>query len=73
MTAAGRRIEVSGEVQGVGFRPWVWRLAVEQGIGGEVRNDSGGVTIEAFGDEHALDAFLDRLARQSGNARRLRG
>ena len=46
---AGRRIEVRGIVQGVGFRPWVYRLAHEEGIRGRVRNDGAGVTIEAFG------------------------
>src|SRR4030095_531808 len=45
---AGRRIESRGIVQGVGFRPWVYRLAHEEGITGRVRNDDAGVTIEAF-------------------------
>ena len=45
----GRRIEIRGIVQGVGFRPWVYRLAGTHGVGGWVRNDAGGVTIEAFG------------------------
>ena len=57
----GRRIEVRGTVQGVGFRPWVYRLAREEGIAGRVRNDAQGVTIEAFGPGPALDAFLRRL------------
>ncbi len=72
MTAAGRRIEVSGEVQGVGFRPWVWRLAAEEGIAGQVRNDASGVTIEAFGDERALDTFTTRLSAQAPRAARVR-
>jgi hydrogenase maturation protein HypF len=58
----GRRIEVSGTVQGVGFRPWVLRLAREWGIAGWVRNDGQGVTIEAFGPGSALEAFEERLA-----------
>ena len=44
----GRRIEVRGTVQGVGFRPWIYRLAQEEG-GGRVWNDEAGVEIEAFG------------------------
>ena len=36
----GRRIEVGGTVQGVGFRPWVYRIARESGVGGRVWNDS---------------------------------
>jgi hydrogenase maturation protein HypF len=58
----GRRIEVRGTVQGVGFRPWVYRLAHEEGIAGRVRNDSMGVTIEAFGSAEALRTFLTRLS-----------
>jgi hydrogenase maturation protein HypF len=59
MTAAaeGRRIRIRGTVQGVGFRPWVFRTAVESGVSGRVRNDSTGVTIDAFGDEGALRTF----------------
>jgi hydrogenase maturation protein HypF len=57
----GRRIEIEGVVQGVGFRPWVYRLAREEGIAGRVRNGSAGVTIEAFGSEAALESFLSRL------------
>ncbi len=58
---AGRRIEVRGTVQGVGFRPWVYRLAREEGIGGRVWNDPRGVTIEAFGTASQLDLFVRRL------------
>ena len=57
----GRRITVTGTVQGVGFRPFVFRLAHDVGVRGRVRNDSGGVTIEAFGSAAALDAFVTRL------------
>lgn len=61
MTRLGRRIEVRGIVQGVGFRPWIYRLATEEGLAGCVRNDATGVTIEAFGSEEALDDFVRRL------------
>ena len=57
----GRHIEIRGTVQGVGFRPWVYRLATEEGLAGHVRNDATGVTIEAFGSLDALDAFTRRL------------
>ena len=57
----GRRIRITGTVQGVGFRPWVYRLAQACGLRGRVRNDSRGVTIEAFGTAHAVRWFLDRL------------
>ena len=57
----GRHIEIRGIVQGVGFRPWVYRLATERGIGGRVRNDATGVTIDAFGSADVLDEFMTRL------------
>jgi hydrogenase maturation protein HypF len=57
----GRRIEIEGIVQGVGFRPWVYRLAREGGIAGRVRNDGRGVSIEAFAPEGALDLFVTQL------------
>lgn len=57
----GRRIEARGAVQGVGFRPWVWRLAHELGVVGRVHNHAAGVTVDAFGSEGALDALLERM------------
>jgi hydrogenase maturation protein HypF len=59
----GRRIDIRGTVQGVGFRPWVYRLAHELGVHGRVRNDASGVTIEAFADD--LDGFLARLRHEA--------
>lgn len=61
MSTAGRHIEIRGVVQGVGLRPWVYRLATEHGLGGYVRNHAAGVTIEAFGSAGALDVFTQRL------------
>ena len=58
----GLRIEVHGQVQGVGFRPWIVTLATEAGIRGRVWNHAEGVTIEAFGDERLLHAFARTLA-----------
>jgi len=57
----GRRVVVEGVVQGVGFRPFVWRLATELGLAGSVRNAAGRVEIEAAGPPAALDAFVRRL------------
>jgi len=65
MSLEGRRIEIRGTVQGVGFRPWVYRLAVEEGLCGRVRNDGRGVTIEAFGRPEALAAFLRRIETEA--------
>ena len=57
-----RRYEVRGVVQGVGFRPFVWRLAARHAIAGSVRNASGVVEIHAEGARPALDAFAVALA-----------
>jgi hydrogenase maturation protein HypF len=51
------RLEVRGAVQGVGFRPFVWRLASALSLAGWVRNDIAGVFIELEGEEDALAAF----------------
>ncbi len=72
MTHQGRHIEVRGIVQGVGFRPWVFRLASTHAIGGWVRNDDAGVTIEAFGAGTALDAFLEDLRSSPPPAAQIR-
>lgn len=69
MTAC--RIRVRGLVQGVGFRPYVWRLARELGVDGWVRNDAEGVEIEAQGAAEALAALLERLPREAPRLARI--
>jgi hydrogenase maturation protein HypF len=58
-------VRVRGAVQGVGFRPTVWRLAREAGLRGEVRNDGDGVLIHVGGQDVALEAFLRRLRHEA--------
>lgn len=58
------QVRILGIVQGVGFRPFVYRLATEIGLKGWVRNDSNGVTIEVEGTEQRLVEFLNRLPRE---------
>lgn len=58
-----RRIRVRGQVQGVGFRPFVWQLAQELGIRGRVWNDAEGVGIEAAGP--LMDAFITALSARA--------
>jgi hydrogenase maturation protein HypF len=58
------RVTIRGAVQGVGFRPFVYRLATEMGLGGWVKNSPQGVFIEAEGGKETLDAFLLRLERE---------
>ncbi len=56
-----RALHVEGVVQGVGFRPFVWRLATELGLAGRVRNAAGRVEIEATAPAAVLDEFARRL------------
>ncbi|AWI79575.1 carbamoyltransferase HypF [Parazoarcus communis] len=56
-----RRLTVRGVVQGVGFRPFVYRLAQELDLSGWVRNDGSGVELEAQGTAGNLSALVARL------------
>ena len=60
-----RRLRVRGTVQGVGFRPFVYRTAVELGLAGSVWNDSEGVVIEAEGPADRLDELSRRLTEEA--------
>lgn len=55
------RIRIRGIVQGVGFRPTVWRIAQELGITGSVQNDGAGVLIEAQAEVSTLEQFIARI------------
>ena len=61
LTDIARRIRVTGIVQGVGFRPFVWHLAQELKLTGWVRNDAQGVEIAAQGGAPQLAELLQRL------------
>ena len=54
-------VRVRGRVQGVGFRPTVWRHARELGLAGEVLNDADGVLVRVAGNEATVAAFIRRL------------
>ena len=66
------RVLVEGVVQGVGFRPFVYRLAKIHRLGGSVRNGQHGVVIDAEGDREALARFLDDLWSTAPSVGRLR-
>ncbi|MBF1694385.1 acylphosphatase, partial [Selenomonas sp.] len=66
--AERRAFRVSGIVQGVGYRPFVYRLAEAYALGGWVLNDSAGVGIEAEGTAAALDAFAAALRDEAPRA-----
>ncbi|HUS81905.1 MAG TPA: carbamoyltransferase HypF [Dehalococcoidia bacterium] len=57
------KVTIRGAVQGVGFRPFVYRLATEMALRGWVKNSPQGVFIETEGAKEALDDFLLRLER----------
>jgi hydrogenase maturation protein HypF len=59
------RVRVTGTVQGVGFRPFVYRLADELGLAGWVLNDTLGVLIEVEGSASGVAGFLERLAGEA--------
>jgi hydrogenase maturation protein HypF len=56
------RVTIRGAVQGVGFRPFIFRLANELGLTGWVKNSAQGVFVEAEAQKAKLDEFLRRLA-----------
>jgi hydrogenase maturation protein HypF len=60
-----RRLVVQGVVQGVGFRPYVARLAVDLGLGGRCRNDSTCVVVEVEGAAEAVGRFAVRLVEEA--------
>lgn len=61
----GARIRITGVVQGVGFRPFVYALAKTLSLSGWVRNTSGGVEIEVDGTEQSLTQFILALEKQA--------
>ncbi len=57
-------LDISGAVQGVGFRPFVYRLATELHLRGWVNNNAQGVAIAVEGNQQTLDLFLERLPKE---------
>ena len=60
-----QRVVVRGVVQGVGFRPFVYRLAREEGLTGQIGNDTDGVRIEVQGPVSSVHAFVIRLRAET--------
>ena len=60
-----RQIEVSGIVQGVGFRPYVYRLATGRHLKGTIRNTPAGVTIEIQGPAETVQDFVEHLPAEA--------
>jgi hydrogenase maturation protein HypF len=60
-----KAIEIAGIVQGVGFRPFIYRLATENHLTGFITNTEAGVSIEVEGSKDAVGAFLARLPKEA--------
>jgi hydrogenase maturation protein HypF len=69
---AARRWRIAGRVQGVGFRPFVYRIAHECGLRGWVRNSGGEVEVHAEGDAASLEGFGTALISRAPPAARPR-
>lgn len=70
MSASGLRIRISGKVQGVGFRPFIWQLASQLQLRGEVSNDSAGVEVRLLQPLN-IDALLAQIARDCPSLARI--
>ncbi|MBN1312855.1 MAG: carbamoyltransferase HypF [Anaerolineae bacterium] len=66
-----RHIHVDGVVQGVGFRPFIYGLAVRYHLTGWVLNSSSGVDVEAQGTLEALDAFQEAITSEAPRLARI--
>ena len=60
-----RQLRITGLVQGVGFRPFLWRLAGRHGLGGWVANDAAGVVVEIAGEPQAVAAFVSCIPEEA--------
>ncbi len=66
-----KKILITGVVQGVGFRPHIYKLALEGALGGWVKNDASGVTIEAEGPAAEVGKFIREISRRKPAAARI--
>lgn len=73
MEYVAMEIRVRGRVQGVGFRPTVWRFARDLGLCGEVLNDAQGVVVRAGGSSRAVDDLLGRIKSEPPPLARIGG
>lgn len=68
-----QRINVTGAVQGVGYRPFVWHLANELNLAGWVRNTPAGVEIEVYGIPPRVNELIERLVHEAPPLARVDG
>ncbi len=72
MTPPAQQIKITGLVQGVGFRPFVYRMAIKNDIAGWVENNNEGVTIHAEATAQNLEQFILDLKTQAPEAASIR-
>ena len=72
MTLLAQQIKITGLVQGVGFRPFVYRMAINNNITGWVENNNEGVTIHAEASQQRLEQFITDLKTQAPEAASIR-
>ena len=68
-----RHVDVSGIVQGVGFRPYIYRLARERRLAGTIHNTSSGVAVEIEGSPELVDDFILRIRNEAPPLARITG
>src|ERR1035441_2365314 len=68
-----RRIEVAEIVRGVGFRPYIYRLATSRKLKGTIRNTAAGVTIEIQGPPEIVHDFIEHLPAEVPPLARITG
>ena len=59
-----RQLNITGVVQGVGFRPFIYQLATRFYLNGFILNSSSGVSVEIEGEENAIEAFMEALKNE---------
>jgi len=59
-----RKLNITGVVQGVGFRPFIYQLADRYHLNGFILNSTAGVSVEVEGKENAIEAFVEALQRE---------
>jgi hydrogenase maturation protein HypF len=67
----GTKIHITGIVQGVGFRPFIYNQANQRGLTGWVRNTSGGVDIEIFGEDGEIKHFIEGIRTNAPSLSRI--
>ncbi|MGI5849729.1 MAG: carbamoyltransferase HypF [Christensenellales bacterium] len=65
MTKIRRYIEITGIIQGVGFRPFIYRTAMKHMLNGYVKNDGAMVIIDIEGNKDRIDAFIKDVRRNA--------